>query len=107
MFTGIVTAQGTVTRIELLDDARRMDVEADEGFLDDAGHGASIAIDGVCTTVVRRAGESFAVEAIGTTLSRTTVGEYEPGRPVNLELALAFGERLGGHLVQGHVDGVG
>jgi riboflavin synthase len=107
MFTGIVTAQGTVTRVELLDDARRMDVEAEAGFLDDAGPGASIAIDGVCTTVVQRRGDSFTVEAIGTTLSRTTFGEYEVGRRVNLEQALGLGERLGGHLVQGHVDGVG
>jgi riboflavin synthase len=107
MFTGIVTAQGTVTRVDVLDDARRMEIEAEAGFLGDAAHGASIAIDGVCTTVVRRDGDRFTVEAIGTTLSRTTFGEFEAGRRVNLEQALGLGERLGGHLVQGHVDGVG
>jgi riboflavin synthase len=107
MFTGIVTAQGTVQRVDLLDDARRMEIEAEPGFLEDAGAGTSIAIDGVCTTVVRRDGDRFTVEAIGTTLSRTTFGEYDVGRRVNLEQALGLGERLGGHLVQGHVDGVG
>jgi riboflavin synthase len=107
MFTGIVTAQGTVRRVDLLDDARRMEIQADPGFLEDAGAGASIAIDGVCTTVVRREADGFTIEAIGTTLSRTTFGEFEVGRRVNLEQALGLGERLGGHLVQGHVDGVG
>jgi riboflavin synthase len=107
MFTGIVTALGTVQRVDLLDDARRMEIEAEPGFLEEAGAGTSIAIDGVCTTMVRRDGERFTIEAIGTTLSRTTFGEYDVGRRVNLEQALGLGERLGGHLVQGHVDGVG
>lgn len=107
MFTGIVTAQGTVQRIEELDDARRIRIEADAGFLDRSGPGDSIAVDGVCQTVVRLDGDTFVVEAIGTTLSRTTFGELEPGRRVNLEHPLGLGERLGGHLVQGHVDGVG
>jgi riboflavin synthase len=107
MFTGIVTAQGTVRRVDLLDDARRIEIEADPGFLQDSAPGASIAVDGVCQTVVSLRGDAFTVEAIGTTLSRTTFGELAPGRRVNLELALALGERLGGHMVQGHVDGVG
>jgi riboflavin synthase len=107
MFTGIVTAQGTVRRVDLLDDARRMEIEAEPGFLEDAAAGTSIAIDGVCTTVVHREDDRFTIEAIGTTLSRTTFGEYDVGRRVNLEQALGLGERLGGHLVQGHVDGVG
>jgi riboflavin synthase len=107
MFTGIVTAQGTVRRVDVLDDARRMEIEAEPGFLEDAAAGTSIAIDGVCTTVVRRDDDRFTIEAIGTTLSRTTFGEYDVGRRVNLEQALGLGERLGGHLVQGHVDGVG
>jgi riboflavin synthase alpha subunit len=107
MFTGIVAAQGTVRRVDLLDDARRFEIEADAGFLADTGPGDSIAVDGVCQTVVWREADRFGMEAIGTTLSRTTMGSFEPGRGVNLELALALGERLGGHLVQGHVDGVG
>jgi riboflavin synthase alpha subunit len=107
MFTGIVAAQGTVRRVDLLEDARRFEMEADAGFLADSGPGDSIAVDGVCQTIVWREGDRFGMEAIGTTLSRTTMGSFEPGRRVNLELALALGERLGGHLVQGHVDGVG
>lgn len=108
MFTGIVTAQATVVRVDALDDARRIEIEAEPGFLDDdTAPGASIAVDGVCQTVVQRSGNRFTVEAIGTTLSRTTFGSFAPGRRVNLELSLALGERLGGHLVQGHVDGVG
>jgi riboflavin synthase alpha subunit len=107
MFTGIVAAQGTVRRVDLLDDARRFEIEADVGFLADTGPGDSISVDGVCQTVVWREADRFGMEAIGTTLSRTTMGSFEPGRGVNLELALALGERLGGHLVQGHVDGVG
>jgi riboflavin synthase len=69
--------------------------------------GDSIAVDGVCQTAVERFDTGFAVESIATTLSRTTLGELVPGDFVNLERALALGARLGGHLVQGHVDGVG
>jgi riboflavin synthase len=107
MFTGIVTALGTVARVDHLEDARRLEIEADAAYLEEVGPGASIAVDGVCQTVVARTDGRFTVEAIGTTLSRTTFGEFVVGRSVNLELALALGERLGGHLVQGHVDGVG
>jgi riboflavin synthase len=107
MFTGIVTAVGTVRRIELLTQARRIEIETPAGYLDGVRAGDSIAVDGVCQTVVAHTADGFVVEAIGTTLARTTIGELEAGRQVNLELALAFGERLGGHLVQGHVDGTG
>jgi riboflavin synthase len=107
MFTGIVTAQGTVRRVEPLADARRLEIAVTTGWLAGVAEGDSIAIDGVCQTVVARTADSFTVEAIGTTLSRTTFGSFTAGRRVNLELALAMGERLGGHLVQGHVDGVG
>jgi riboflavin synthase len=107
MFTGIVVAQGTVSAVEELRDARRIRIGVEPTFLTDVGDGDSIAIDGVCQTVVARGPDSFTVEAIGTTLSRTTFGELEAGRRVNLEPALALGARLGGHMVQGHVDGVG
>jgi riboflavin synthase len=107
MFTGIVTAVGVVMRAQPLVQARRIEIETPVAYLDDVREGDSIAVDGVCQTVVARTADSFVVEAIGTTLSRTTLGELWPGRRVNLELALAFGERLGGHLVQGHVDGTG
>ena len=71
------------------------------------GLGDSIAIDGVCLTVTALNEDGFEVESVATTLERTTVGDFAPGRRVNLERALALGDRLGGHLVQGHVDGVG
>jgi riboflavin synthase len=107
MFTGIVTAVGVVRSVEQLVQARRLEIGTPAGYLDGVAEGDSIAVDGVCQTVVAHTSDSFTVEAIGTTLSRTTLGDMEPGRRVNLELALSFGERLGGHLVQGHVDGTG
>jgi riboflavin synthase len=107
MFTGIVTAIGTVEAVEELRDARRIVIGAPPDFLATARQGDSIAVDGVCQTVVGLTERSFTVEAIGTTLSRTTFAEFSAGRQVNLEAALGLGERLGGHLVQGHVDGVG
>ena len=107
MFTGIVTAVGVVRGVEQLVQARRLEIGTPSGFLDDVAEGDSIAVDGVCQTVVAHTSDRFTVEAIGTTLSRTTLGGMEPGRRVNLELALSFGARLGGHLVQGHVDGTG
>ena len=107
MFTGIVTAVGVVRQVEPLAQARRIEIGTPPGYTRDVREGDSIAVDGVCQTVVSRDSDSFIVEAIGTTLSRTTLGELEPGRRVNLELALALGERLGGHLVQGHVDATG
>jgi riboflavin synthase len=69
--------------------------------------GDSIAVDGPCQTVTAITEDGFSVQAIATTLGRTTFGAFRPGQRVNLERALAFGARLGGHLVQGHVDGVG
>lgn len=105
MFTGIVEAVGVVRAVEPARDARRLTLEA--ALAAELEPGESIALDGVCQTVVERDARSFVVEAIGTTLSRTTIAEWSPGRRVNLERALALGARLGGHLVQGHVDGVG
>lgn len=75
--------------------------------LDALAIGDSIAVDGVCQTVVDLDAAGFALDSIATTLSRTTLGSLIPGDEVNLERALALGDRLGGHLVQGHVDGVG
>jgi riboflavin synthase len=107
MFTGIVTAVGTIAHVVELDDGRRITVSAPPDWLDGVRHGDSIAIDGVCQTVVSRDASAFTVESIGTTLSRTTFAGMAPGRRVNLELAMALGDRLGGHLVTGHVDGTG
>lgn len=107
MFTGIVDRIGTVTAVEPLEGGLRFTLEAGEDYLAPVGIGGSIALDGVCTTVVALEGGHFTIEAIGTTLSRTTLGGFAPGRRVNLERPLPLGGSLGGHLVQGHVDGVG
>jgi riboflavin synthase len=106
VFTGIVEEVGTIDTVERLDDARRLVIRA-RRVLEDVAEGDSIAIDGVCQTVVAIRDGAFDVQAIGTTLSRTTFGSFERGRKVNLERSLAFGGRMGGHLVQGHVDAVG
>jgi riboflavin synthase len=106
MFTGIVEEVGTIRATEPMDGGCRITVGAVR-VLDGLMPGDSIAVNGVCQTVVALTGEAFVVEAIGTTLSRTTLGEFQTGRRVNLERPLALGDRLGGHLVQGHVDAVG
>ena len=107
MFTGLVTAIGNVRAVQPLEQARRIRIGAPALFISALNDGDSVAVDGVCQTVVGRDEESFSVEAIGTTLSRTTFDEFDAGRAVNLERALAMGDPLGGHLVQGHVDGTG
>ena len=106
MFTGLVERVGRVAAVENTDRGLRIAIEAAD-VAASASIGDSIAVDGVCLTVVEKAGENFRVEAIGTTLSRTTVGGWTVGREVNLERALMAGARLGGHFVQGHVDGLG
>jgi riboflavin synthase len=107
MFTGIVERTGMVRDISDTQRGRRITIDAGPGYLADVQVGDSIAVDGVCQTVVTLDGDTFAVEAIGTTLSRTTFAALAAGGPVNLERALPLGGRLGGHLVQGHVDGTG
>src|SRR4051812_24361424 len=104
MFTGIITAVGTVqssTRtsggVELTFASPFADLEL----------GESIAVDGACLTVQAIQSEGFTVHVVPTTLDRTCLGGYGIGRRVNLERALRAGDRMGGHLVQGHVDGVG
>ena len=106
MFTGIVEEVGTVTAVEPLGNGVSITVQAEQ-VLDGLGLGDSIAVDGPCQTVTAIHPDGFSVQAIGTTLDRTTFGGFTPGRRVNLERAMALGARLGGHLVQGHVDGVG
>lgn len=106
MFTGIVEAVGRVRAVEERDRGRRLTIEAPE-LAPELEPGASISVDGACLTVVEPGPETFAADVIGTTLSRTVAGTYREGSPVNLERALALGDRLEGHLVQGHVDGVG
>jgi riboflavin synthase len=105
MFSGIVEAVGRIDRVRPIDNGRRLRVAAP--FADALEEGDSIAVEGVCLTATGVDGTGFEMEAIATTLSRTTLGRLAEGSRVNLERALALGDRLGGHLVQGHVDAVG
>lgn len=106
MFTGLVQHVGEVTVREYGSGGTRFVMNAPE-LAPELTPGDSVAIDGVCLTVVDLQLAAFVVEAVPTTLARTTLGEMEPGRRVNLERAMRAGEPLGGHLVQGHVDSVG
>lgn len=106
MFTGIVEEMGSVQRIEERKAGRRFCFAARQ-VLADAEIGSSIAVSGVCLTVVALEPGSFSVDAVPETLSRTILGDLRVGDAVNLERPLTLEQRLGGHLVQGHVDGVG
>ncbi|MDB5449403.1 MAG: Riboflavin synthase [Phenylobacterium sp.] len=106
MFTGIVTDVGRVRAVRDTNRDRRFEVET--GFdLSTVDLGASISNAGVCLTVVEKGESWFAVEVSGETLSLTTLSEWIPGRRVNLERAAKVGDELGGHIVSGHVDGLG
>jgi riboflavin synthase len=104
MFTGIVTAVGTVTAARHGREGLELTISCPyEGLTE----GESIAVDGACLTVQEVVPEGFTSHVIKTSLERTRLGDYQQGTRVNLERALRAGDRLGGHLVQGHVDGVG
>ena len=105
MFTGIVTGIGTVRRIEKRGDTRFEIATAYDTATIDIG--ASIACAGCCLTVVAKTSESFSVDVSAETLSNTTLGQWQSGTRINLERALKVGDELGGHVVSGHVDGVG
>ncbi|MDH3733132.1 MAG: riboflavin synthase [Gemmatimonadota bacterium] len=105
MFTGIVSHIGEVTSREDLEGRCRFAVAA-SGLVPSLREGDSISCAGVCLTAVQLSETAFHVDAVETTLSRTTLRDWGVGRRINLETALAAGEPLGGHLVQGHVDGV-
>jgi riboflavin synthase len=104
MFTGLVDDVGVVERVERTEAGRELRIQSRYTGLTD---GESIAVNGACLTVRAFGAGWFSVAAIVTTLDRTTIGEWVPGRRVNLERAMRLGDRLGGHLVQGHVDDVG
>jgi riboflavin synthase len=106
MFTGIVEELGEVASLSDLGDAVRLAVRADR-VTADAGHGDSIAVNGCCLTVVENHGVVFTADVMKETLDKTSLGRLTTGSPVNLERAVRLGTRLGGHIVQGHVDGVG
>jgi riboflavin synthase len=106
VFTGLIEEVGRIAATEPSADGVRLRIAA-ERVLESMRPGDSVAIDGVCQTVVEHDVAGFSVQAIASTLERTTLGRLRGGDEVNLERALALGERLGGHLVQGHVDAVG
>jgi riboflavin synthase len=106
VFTGLVESVGQVLTVEDVREARVLTIAA-LAFAQELTLGESIAIDGVCLTVTDRTDTHFRVQAVGPTLERTTVGEWRIGRKLNLERAVRADTRLGGHFVQGHIDGVG
>ena len=106
MFTGIVEEIGKVAEVERREGATRLRLSGTRA-LEGTGIGDSVAVNGVCLTVVERDASSFAVEAVPETLRLTNLGELEPGSPVNLERAVGPDRFMGGHYVQGHVDGTG
>ena len=103
MFTGIVEELGHVVRLETNEDCARLTVEAPT-VTQDASLGDSISVNGCCLTVAAMHGSTFTADLMAETLTRTTLGSQAPGDPVNLERALRATDRLGGHIVQGHVD---
>ena len=106
MFTGIVEELGEVTELVDLGDSVRLTLRGPV-VVDDARHGDSIAVNGVCLTVVDADAETFTADVMRETLDRSSLGALTPGSPVNLERPMRLDGRLGGHLVQGHVDGTG
>lgn len=106
MFTGIIEEQGTVTAVESAGDGIRLSVRAPLA-VSDAAQGDSIAISGVCLTVVAQTADTFTADVMRQTLEMTTIGALIPGDAVNVERAVSAHTRLGGHIVQGHVDGTG
>jgi riboflavin synthase len=107
VFTGIVERLGTIARLERAGERVDLAVEVGAGLAGDTGVGDSVALDGCCLTVTGREGSRLCFQAVPETLARTTLGERRPGDRLHVERALRADARLGGHLVQGHVDGVG
>ena len=105
MFTGLVQGVGSVAGIERSEDGARITIATP--LVPELNAGDSIAINGVCLTAVDLGGGSFVADAMNETLARSSLGDLAPGSSVNLELPLRATDRLGGHVVQGHVDAVG
>ncbi len=106
MFTGIIETVGVISSVRERSGAKEFEIRAPE-VAGELKPGDSITVDGACQTVIRNDAHTFSVETIGTTLSRTIAAGYRVGSRVNLERSMVLGGRLDGHLVQGHVDGVG
>jgi len=105
MFTGLIADQGEVLAVE--QDGEGANLTIATRLAGELGHGDSVAVNGVCLTATALTPASFTAEAMHETLSRSGLGALRPGDPVNLELPLRAADRLGGHFVQGHVDGMG
>ncbi len=106
MFTGIIEGVGSVSQVEKKKEGVCLFIRAPFSLRRDK-LGDSLAVDGCCLTLIQKKGNVFCVEVSPETLSRTTLGALKKNSPVNLERALKLGDRLGGHWVQGHVDGIG
>jgi riboflavin synthase len=106
MFTGLIEEIGIIERIEQISDGRRLKISAAE-ILNDVKVNDSIAVNGVCLTAIKVEKRSFWAEAVGETLKKTTLDTLQQNTKVNLERALRLLDRIGGHLVQGHVNGIG
>lgn len=104
MFTGIIAELGTITDAQPTGDSVRVTVRAPRA-VSKAGHGDSIAISGVCLTVIEQTDDSFVADVMGQTIAMSNPDQWHVGRTVNVESAMSAGEQLGGHIVQGHVDG--
>ncbi|HBW84700.1 MAG TPA: riboflavin synthase [Gammaproteobacteria bacterium] len=107
MFTGIVESIGKVVKLERIQDEWRLTLQTGSLSLDDVKLGESIAVSGCCLTVVQLTGNGFAADVSNETLRCTTLGQFKSGTRVNLEKAMQATDRFGGHIVSGHVDGVG
>ena len=106
MFTGLVEEKGVVTAVEPLGDSVRLSVRGPV-VTSDATHGASISVNGCCLTVMGQEADVFSADVMAESLDKTSLGDLSVGDEVNLERAMAAGARMGGHVVQGHVDGTG
>jgi riboflavin synthase len=106
MFTGIVEGTGKVLHVEERSGGRALRVEVG-AYADRLRIGSSVSLNGCCTTVVKKDGHSFTTELMEITLQKTNLGDVKAGDALNLELPMTLGAELGGHMVQGHVDGVG
>lgn len=107
MFTGIISAVGTIDRVEQRGGDWRLTLSAAELGLDDVGIGDSISCNGCCLTVVAMEWDTFSVDVSNESLALTTIGQWQEGSRINLEKAMQASDRFGGHIVSGHVDGVG
>ena len=107
MFTGIIQAVGRIASMESRGGDRRLHIETADLPMTDTAIGDSIAVSGVCLTAIELSGAGFKADVSGETLACTVIGDLKAGDPVNLEKALTLATPLGGHLVSGHVDGVG